>query len=371
MDLCSAFVYLSKIFAYILFSQPKKQMDDFTISNLHASRDEWCARLVSILTPLIIEGIQSIFNEAWKLVNDNDEVGKYLMTFQNFLCRVPKWNATTIEEERKRIIERSGCGYIEDLITCVHIIQLKTLTCIRVGNKQKKIDITVPKLDLFIHKVYIHFARKVYKNVYLFERGITPLVQQKNMRELEVLAQECILAAIRESIPTEAIIKAYLDESVEQEVEVVIEPVAEDESATTNDTEHPMNEKEKTDGDANADEPFEMPKEEEPPAVVPAIQNIDNSPVITRLSFNDVDQAIDTENNHSTIVAPKDIDRLEEISEARHLQRKLEEAEEEDEERLKIGGDVSLDLLGIESLDDPKTSNDAAISLDFDELPPL
>jgi hypothetical protein len=340
-------------------------MDDFTISNLHASRDEWCARLVSILTPLVIEGVQSIFNEAWKLVNDNDEQGKYLMTFQNFLCRVPKWNATTIEEERKRIIERSGCGYIEDLITCVHIIQLKTLTCIRVGNKQKKIDITVPKLDLFIHKVYIHFARKVYKNVYLFERGITPLVQQKNMRELEILAQECILAAIRESIPTEAIIKAYLDESVEQDMEVIIEPVPEDE------TESLATKDENADsGKENFDE---IPAEESPPAIVPTIQNVDNSPVVTRLTFNDVDQAIDTENNESTIMAPKDIDRLEEISEARNLQRKLEEAEEETEERIKIGDDISIDALGIVDLvgNGGSSSTSDAISLDFDELPPI
>jgi len=353
----------------VLYLQPSIQniqaMDDFTISNLHASRDEWCARLVSILTPLVIEGVQSIFNEAWKLVNDNDEQGKYLMTFQNFLCRVPKWNATTIEEERKRIIERSGCGYIEDLITCVHIIQLKTLTCIRVGNKQKKIDITVPKLDLFIHKVYIHFARKVYKNVYLFERGITPLVQQKNMRELEILAQECILAAIRESIPTEAIIKAYLDESVEQDMEVIIEPVPEDE------TESLATKDENADsGKENFDE---IPAEESPPAIVPTIQNVDNSPVVTRLTFNDVDQAIDTENNESTIMAPKDIDRLEEISEARNLQRKLEEAEEESEERIKIGDDISIDALGIVDLvgNGGSSSTSDAISLDFDELPPI
>ena len=145
-------------------------MDDFVISNLNESRNEWCARLVSIFTPLIKEGVQSIFNEAWKLCSDTDELNKYLMTFQNLLSRVPKWNSIIVEEEKKRIIKRSGCNYLEDLITCVHIIQLKVLTCIRVGNKQKKIDIAIPKLDAFIHKVYIHVARKVYSNVYFKER---------------------------------------------------------------------------------------------------------------------------------------------------------------------------------------------------------
>jgi hypothetical protein len=166
-------------------------MDDFVPSTLNESRNEWAARLINILTPLIIEGIRSIFDESWKMCVENDEVNKYLMTFQNMLTRVSKWNSVIIEEEVKRIIERSGCGYLSDLITCVHIIQLKVLTSVRVGNKQKKIDINIPKLDHFIHKVYVHVARKVYKNVYLFEKNITPLQIQKNYRELELIVQEC------------------------------------------------------------------------------------------------------------------------------------------------------------------------------------
>ena len=75
-----------------------------------------------------------------KLCQENDEVEKYLMTYQNFLARIPKWNPNIVEEETKRIVEKSNCGYLNDLISCVHIIQLKSLTCMRVGNQQKKID---------------------------------------------------------------------------------------------------------------------------------------------------------------------------------------------------------------------------------------
>ena len=176
-------------------------MDDFNVGSLHESKNEWGARLLTIMTPLIIEGLRSIFEEAHKLCRDNNEMDKYLMTFQNFISRIPKWNPNIIENERKRICDRSGCGYLEDLITCVHIIQLKLLTAMRSGNKQKKIDINIPKLDDFIHKAYVHVARKIYKNVYLFEIDIPPLQIQKNHRELEIIVQECILNAVRESIP--------------------------------------------------------------------------------------------------------------------------------------------------------------------------
>jgi hypothetical protein len=193
-------------------------MDDYEPSALYQSRNEWTARLVTILTPLVIEGLKSIFDESHKLCQDNDEQEKYLLTFQNFITRIPHWNPAIIETETKRIVERSGCGYLGDLVTCTHIIQLKLLTAIRVGSKQKKIDIQVPKLEDFVHKMYIQVARKMYKNVYLFETDIPPLQIQKNHRELEIIVQECIMLTIRESIPVESILRAYMDETMEEQV---------------------------------------------------------------------------------------------------------------------------------------------------------
>ncbi len=334
-------------------------MDDFVISNLHESRNEWCSRLVSLFTPLVEEGLRSIFNEAWKMCVDTDEMNKYLMTFQNLLSRIPKWNSVIVEDERKRIIERSGCNYLEDLITCVHIIQLKVLTCIRVGNKQKKIDISIPKLDPFIHKVYIHTARKVYSNVYLFEKNVSPLQTQKNARELEMIIQEAILTTIRESIPTEAIIRAYMDESVEQEEEVFIENIKEPEIVKEETKEEDENENIKL-------------EEEETIPVTPSIKNIDDEKVVTKLTFNDLDSAISSDNLEEKIDAPKTLERLEDISVARSLERKIAEDEEsdDDDERIKIHTDT-MDLTGFDVLDEPKEPKieSADIFLEAEELP--
>jgi hypothetical protein len=325
-------------------------MDDFVLSNLQESRNEWCSRLVSIFTPLILGGVKSLFNESWKLCIENDEPNKYLMTFQNLLSRIPKWNNEIIEDERKRIIERSGCNYLEDLITCVHIIQLKVLTCIRVGNKQKKIDISIPKLDSFIHKVYINVARKVYSNVYLFDKNISPLQLQKNNRELESIIQECILISIRESIPTEAIIRAYMDESVEQEEEVIIEDI--DEEEASEEIIVPTSHRESIN---DIDEVV--------PDVVPAIRNVDNEAVVTKLSFNDMDAILDESDNVKTIEAPKSIERLEEISTERAFQRQLDE--ESDDERIQISAE-QVDLRDFDELGSthPGHNNDDSIILD-------
>jgi hypothetical protein len=195
-------------------------MDDYSITNLYESRNEFTARLVNLLTPHIIDGFRSIFDEAWKLCSDNEEESKYLMTFQNFLSRVPKWNPSIIEQECERIKERSSCGYIGDLIACVHVIQLKSLTCMRVGMKNKKVNVDVPKENEFIHRVYINTARKLYSNVYLYERNIHSLQTQRNRRDIEVIVQECIMNAMRDTIPIEKLLKSYMDPTIEEDVEI-------------------------------------------------------------------------------------------------------------------------------------------------------
>ena len=345
---------LNKVCGHIIYT-----MDDFVISNLHESRNEWCARLVSILTPLIIEGIRSIYNEAWKMCVDNEEVGKYLMTFQNLLGRVPKWNAVIVEEERKRIIERSGCNYLEDLITCVHVIQLKVLTSVRVGTRQKKIDISIPKLDSFLHKIYVQVARKVYTNVYLFERGASSLQIQRNNRELELLVQECVMNVIRESIPTETIIRAYLDESVEQEEEVIIEQIQE-EVPEEKKEEQPVQLSEKA---------LESIREEAPPQQIPSITNVSDEPVVSRLTFNNVDSQLNEYGAEEHIEVPKTVENLERISEERAAQRRLEEEMEAefdyDDERIKIHMSEPVELSGFDELD---KSSDPVLDLGIEEL---
>ncbi len=35
-------------------------MDDFSLNSLQESRNEWCSRLITVLTPCVIDGVKSI-----------------------------------------------------------------------------------------------------------------------------------------------------------------------------------------------------------------------------------------------------------------------------------------------------------------------
>ena len=293
-------------------------MDDQ--NTLTEAQYEWALRLVHIISPLIYEGLYSMFDESTKLCKETGEEEKYLMTFQKFLSRVPKWNDEIIQKEVDRIVSKSGCGYLEDLITCVHVIHLKILTSIRTGKSQKKIDVEIPKLNQFIHKIYIYISRDLYSCVYLFEQGISPLTFQKNRKELNDLIKKSVLDVVRDSIPVEHLLRAYLDET--------------------------------TDLVGSVKEPVEEP--------TPTKEN-------SHLSFSDQDHAMGMDQKVEVITAPKDIPRLEEIAQSRHLERKAQEEEEDknNDHIIMTDDDISLD---VESLDISEPREEPVILDDIELL---
>jgi hypothetical protein len=384
-------------------------MDDFNTNLLSEARNEYSSRLLNILTPMVIQGFKSIFKEAYDLCVKNQESAKYLMTFQNFLSRVPKWNQEIINVETDRIIKTSKCDYLEDILTCVHITQLKILTSIRVSTKQKKVEIDIPKISDFVHRVYIESARKIYQNVYLFEKNIMPLQQQKNMRECEIIVRECILKVISDSMPIEKILRAYMDETEEEEIiEEMVEKPEEEVKELLEQKEEPSqqaNEEEKSEETVNTEQENSVVKVEnnksseesvgQPVSIANATVPVENTevtintepmsnekPVENKISFNDNDSMMNYNVNEkptiiqksesSLVSAPKTIERLEKISKEMNEKRKEEEAAYDDDDddfgfeqdKIKIFDEspkLELDKLDV---------NDVSSGLEL-EIPPL
>jgi hypothetical protein len=341
-------------------------MDDFNLTSLNEARNEYCLELIGRLTPLVYQGIVSIFDDAYQLCVQNDQKDKYLMTFQNYLSRVHKWNHEIIETETQRIIKETQCPYLEDLMTCVHIIMLKNLTTIRAGAKNKKVDVDIPKLDDFIHKIYIEVARRIYKNVYLFDKGAKALDKQKNMRECELIIRESIVNVIRKSMPIERIIRAYLDETSEEQLVQIKEEFVKEEPAK----EEPVKEE-------PAKEEIKMKVEKIEVSKVGGGEP--ENQIVENVRFNDKDTVLDFKSKQKVstlekvkpqeVEAPKDIERLEELSQKREQERKLQEEQEEeidDGEKIKIF-DEPAELDEIEDLE-PKKPVEDDFDLDIETL---
>ena len=310
-------------------------MEDYNSNLLNDSKNEWSIRLMNILCGHVIDGFRSIFNESLEVCEQNDEAEKYLMTFQNFLSRIPKWNQVMIEKECARIKDCSKCSYLEDLITCVHVIQLKILSCVRTSNQVKKIDIDIPDFNLFLHNVYINIARKLYSNIFLFQVDVTPLEQQKNNREFETIVQTCIMNTIRDNIPIDHLLKQYMDETQEEDVtkeERIVKKDVEAESSSTT-KEVPTEEMPPVSGDETTSI---VPPFSPAPASAPA-------PVVTEeafkqnIGFEEKVEKYDPVNNEKT----NEIINFEPKEEPRSM---YDDEEEDDYEKLNIGESIQLNL---------------------------
>jgi len=54
--------------------------------------------------------------------------------------------------------------------------------------------------------------------VYLLDANVAPLTSQKHDRELEIIVKEGVLESIRNSVPIDAILRAYIEKTEEDDV---------------------------------------------------------------------------------------------------------------------------------------------------------
>ena len=175
-------------------------------------RKEFSIYLINDLFTELNKGIYSLYNNCKNKNNDNNET---LILFQQILGDVPKWNETIIALETNRI--KKTLPYIEDLLTVVFISNMRMLCSIK--NKDKQINVKVPKLENFIHKCYIEIAKQFWSYTYFFNENVNKLEIQKNKRQIENIIKTSIEEVIRRSLPIKSILKDYLETNLETHTE--------------------------------------------------------------------------------------------------------------------------------------------------------
>jgi hypothetical protein len=145
---------------------------------------------------------------------------KALWQFQNLLQAIPDWNQDKVIRETDIIQTDSKCDYLEELLTAVFLAHTKVLSAIRLNTNQNKMQITIPKLDHFLHRVLSESARSLWTNAFLFAET-SSIEKQKNLRQVASLLQEAIIQAIRGMLPVKKILRQYLQVDEEEETKPV------------------------------------------------------------------------------------------------------------------------------------------------------
>lgn len=182
------------------------------------ARMEYTKQLCTILVPSYFQFFLSTLEKA----KEGTEPKKILWQFQTLLNDIPDWNMEKVSTEIAQIQSSCGCDYLEDLLTAVFIAHTKVLTAIRISSKQKRVQITVPKVEHFLFKVLCETSKLLWGSSYLFREGINSIEKQQNYRSIETLLGEGILQAVRQMVPVKNILRDFVsmegDDDDEEEV---------------------------------------------------------------------------------------------------------------------------------------------------------
>ncbi len=181
------------------------------------AKSEYTEQFCLFLVPALQSYFLGLIDEAKEREKDQRRI---LWMFQNLLKDIPDWNQDKVIRETEKIVQSSRCDYLEELLTAVFIAHTKVLSAIRLTNREKKkIQITVPKLEHFLHRSLSESARILWSNAYLFNEQGSSIERQKNLRQVESLLHQAVLQSIRGMLPVKNILREYLnnDDGEEQE----------------------------------------------------------------------------------------------------------------------------------------------------------
>jgi hypothetical protein len=197
------------------------ESQDTTAAIYSEAKSEYTKQLVFNFQPVLLRFFLDRFNEVKTSEHVVSKSKSALSEFQESLSQIPEWNLDKVQRETALLLESIHCDYIEDLITAVFIAHTKILSAIRLHSKpRRRIQITVPKPDHFMHRAMSECSRLMWSNVYLFSDSVSSLDRQKNMTEVNRFLEEGILQAIRNLLPVKSILRDSLQEDDDDSVHI-------------------------------------------------------------------------------------------------------------------------------------------------------
>ena len=179
-------------------------MEDPALSVFSEARHEYMKQLSQVLR----QPFMNFFLEQLSIAREEmrESPKKYLWQFQNRLKGIKEWNSEKVRQEINKIEMASNCDFLQELITAIFIAHTKLMAAIRI-NSRKKVNISVPKYELYLFRAVCECADLLWGNAFLFRDDITAIDKQKNMRQVEGLILEGMQQAIRSLLPIKSILK--------------------------------------------------------------------------------------------------------------------------------------------------------------------
>ena len=322
------------------------------------AKSEYTDQLVFNFQPALLRFFLDRFTEVKGSEVVTSKSKSALSEFQNSLSQIPDWNLDKVHSETSELLKAIQCDYIDDLITAVFIAHTKILSAIRLHSKpRRKINITVPKPDHFMHRTMSECSRFLWSNVYLFDDTVPSVERQKNMNEVNTFLEKGILQAIRNLLPVKSILRDSLQEDDDDAIQVTPQDDVSEKPAVA--TEEPK---------------VEEPKVEEPKVEEPKVDELKDLEVTETPRVVEVTKTPQTVSASTPETLVIDTEKSVGFTGFDSVFGTMGDAEmkpmvEEGDDELKIIGDLEdLNIDDIEDLDRPLGTNTPLGADDYETL---
>ena len=189
--------------------------DNQNLNILVEAKKEYLNQLNTLMSPIMIETFQNLYEEARKMSKGK----KVLIQYQKLLKEVVNWNNHMVRQHTCNISD--SCSWFNDLLAAVFVSFVKILSSVRLNNcPAKKISIKLPTNDVFVHGCYIAAAKDIYKDPYIFHDEST---EYERDEKLFTRFGACIENTVKEMVPVQEILKAYISQDNKPDIDVMSE----------------------------------------------------------------------------------------------------------------------------------------------------
>lgn len=167
------------------------------LDSLVSAKNEFLQRFVNIISPKIYDIFKKLFDIS-QLNKKKRPIS--LKNFQLEIQKIKNWNEVHIE--RYILPIKNEYPYLADLITAIFISNIKILSSIRLRDSNKPVQVNIPNLNLFLHKIILLNAEHIFDY---------PEIMIQSKDSAEDIIKKIIVTSISSQIPLDKILSEYLE----------------------------------------------------------------------------------------------------------------------------------------------------------------
>lgn len=194
-----------------------QEIDPHAVYHLNTvadAKEEWMCQLVDLVGPKLIGCFQRIAECAPRVARKQN-----MPAIECLICllkEVPKWNVGIIQDQVREMFREEEEKTVYDVLKACYVATTVVMASIRTQGDGKELQITVPKVDMFVHECCKSFAERLLTTDPLL---IVKQPQQVNARDraykrdqLDRIGNKCVRSTLRRMLPIKQMMKSYLDD---------------------------------------------------------------------------------------------------------------------------------------------------------------